>query len=230
MNARHTRLLAPILAGVLLASSAPLLAQSSPIRGTKHNLSVSGPGDVRSTTETQICKFCHIPHSPVALTALWGHSLSNAQYVTSNVRTAANTFQLAPQPDGSSRLCLSCHDGTVALGDLGPRRPAVPMASSAHLVSGQRSHLGLDLSGSHPISFALPAVDPGQSETGRDIGVKSAASVAAARQVHIDQKGRMQCTTCHDPHSDANYRPGATPHFWVKPTVSEVCLACHEVR
>ena len=40
----------------------------------------------------------------------------------------------------------------------------------------------------------------------------------------------IHCTTCHDPHSDRNHDPGRVPRFWVKPTVDEVCLACHELR
>ena len=28
-----------------------------------HNLSVSGPGEIRAIEETEVCKFCHIPHN-----------------------------------------------------------------------------------------------------------------------------------------------------------------------
>ena len=30
---------------------------------TKHNLSISGPGSLRSSTESDICIFCHAPHN-----------------------------------------------------------------------------------------------------------------------------------------------------------------------
>ena len=44
------------------------------------------------------------------------------------------------QPDGSSILCLSCHDGTIAIG-------------STNNVLPPGSILGTDLSDDHPISF-----------------------------------------------------------------------------
>jgi hypothetical protein len=136
----------------------------------------------------------------------------------------------APQPDGASRLCLSCHDGTVALGDLGPRRRVVPMAGAQRLERGRRGYIGTDLSGSHPVSFVVPDGDPGGVDTSRDLGLKPLAVVQSEGQVPLDSQGKMQCTTCHDPHSDRNYRPGRVPHFWNRPTVDEVCLACHELR
>lgn len=91
------------------------------IANTKHDLSVSSTGaTIKATTVTQKCVFCHTPHSSSKAGPLWNHSLSSATYV---VRSEASGFYgdpwrvtLAKQPDGSSRLCLGCHDGTVALG------------------------------------------------------------------------------------------------------------------
>ena len=90
------------------------------IATTKHNLSSTGGQTIRSTTVTQICVFCHTPHSSTKDGPLWNHSLSSATY---SVRSEASGYYGDPwrvtqagQPDGSSRLCLGCHDGTVALG------------------------------------------------------------------------------------------------------------------
>jgi hypothetical protein len=67
-------------------------------------------------------------------------------------------------------------------------------------------------------------------DTARDLGLKPLAVVRSERRVHLDAQDKMQCTTCHDPHSDRHYRPGHVPRFWILPTVDEVCLACHELR
>ena len=105
---------------------------------TVHNLSVSGPGEVRALTETEVCKFCHVPHNAVVPEPLWGHALSRVpSYAVPELRRGRVVVP-APQPDGASRLCLSCHDGTVALGDLGPRRRVVPMAGAQRLERGRR--------------------------------------------------------------------------------------------
>ncbi|VAX19401.1 Cytochrome c family protein, partial [hydrothermal vent metagenome] len=37
-------------------------ARINDVRNTKHNLSVSGPGTVKASTETRVCVFCHTPH------------------------------------------------------------------------------------------------------------------------------------------------------------------------
>ncbi len=216
-------------AGVVLAAGAA--AAQEGVASTRHNLSVSGPGEVKALTETEVCKFCHVPHSAVAAVPLWGHALSRVpSYAVPQLHRAQGVTVPAPQPDGASRLCLSCHDGTVALGDLGPRRRVVPMAGAQRLERGRKGFLGTDLSGSHPVSMVVPDGDPGSVDPTSDMGLRPLSVVKAEGLVHVDAQGKMQCTTCHDPHSDRYYHPGRVPRFWVRPTVDEVCLACHEPR
>ena len=231
-EARGDRLAAHVVivltVGVLLTATVGQ-AQQGAVAETLHNLSISGPGEIRSSTETEICKFCHIPHNPVEPEPLWGHKLSAvSSYDTPEMSAGHGTRALAPQPDGSSRLCLSCHDGTVALGDIAGEPQPIAMAGAQRLTRGRRGFIGTDLSGSHPISFVVP--DQAPDEAGWDMGIRPLSAIQTDRDIKLDARGKMQCTTCHDPHSDANYRPGQVPHFWVKPTVDGVCLTCHELR
>lgn len=65
---------ARVLAALLLVCAlswlaAPTLAQRvSDVRGTRHNLSVDGPGTTRAAAGgttggvTEVCVFCHTPH------------------------------------------------------------------------------------------------------------------------------------------------------------------------
>ena len=162
----------------------------------------------------------HIPRGALVNEPLWGQQLSNVgQYETAPLRSNGERTP-APQPDGSSRLCLSCHDGTVAFGEAGGARQR-PLRD--------RGGVGTDLSGSHPISFAMRDEDEPRA-TGRDMGIRPLPTIEADRDVRLDAQGKMQCTTCHDPHVDRHYAPGTTPHFWVKATVTEVCVTCHELR
>lgn len=208
----------------------PALAwgQHESVVSTVHNLSASGPGEIRSLTEDQVCKFCHIPHNAVVPEPLWGHALSTAEYQVPELRSGG-TLRSAPQPDGSSRLCLSCHDGTVALGDVfGEPRP-IAMAGGDRLRAGRGSALGTDLSGSHPVSFVVPDGDSSYPEDDGDMGLATLATIAGSG-LELDALGKMQCTTCHDPHADRYYVAGRVPRFWVRPTVEEVCLTCHVPR
>ena len=59
----------------------------------------------------------------------------------------------APQPDGASKLCLSCHDGTIALGAVGGRTTPIAVSGGPTMPTTAPGYLGTDLSGSHPISF-----------------------------------------------------------------------------
>lgn len=219
-----------LLVAVLLATCPlPALAQQQ-VADTLHNLSVSGPGEVRAQGETEVCKFCHIPHSAVVPRPLWGHALSSAEYRVPEVTSGSGSRLPAPQPDGASRLCLSCHDGTVALGEIGDRRP-IPMAGAQRLTPGRSGFIGTDLSGSHPVSITVPdSANAGDPAGYRDMGLRPLSAIASDPDVRLDDHGKIQCTTCHDPHNDQFFRAGRVPHFWVRPTVEEVCIACHAVH
>jgi hypothetical protein len=211
--------------------SPSVAAQHAGVASTLHNLSVTGPGEFKSQTETEVCKFCHIPHNAVVPEPLWGHALSKvAQYKVPRIRRGGKVGEPAPQPDGSSRMCLSCHDGTVALGKIAGKSKRVKMAGAERLGPGQKGFLGTDLSGSHPISFVVPDGDPGGADGARDMVIKPLPANESAGGALLDNKGKMQCTTCHDPHSDQYYQLDRVPHFWARPTVEEVCLTCHALR
>ena len=94
-------------------SALSLNAQS--VVNTVHNLSVSGPGSVRAASETEVCIFCHTPHDSRPESPLWNRQDPGVTYVLYNSSTVQ---AMTGQPDGSSVLCLSCHDGTIALGNV----------------------------------------------------------------------------------------------------------------
>ena len=107
------------------------------IRSTPHDLSAVYGGNV--------CNYCHTPHSTMSTTPSWNHKMSTAVY---RIYQSSSLEAQVGQPTGSSKLCLSCHDGTVALnatisgGDAG-----------GAFISPGAANLGTDLSDDHPISF-----------------------------------------------------------------------------
>ena len=75
---------------------------------------------------------------------------------TYNLYTS-DTSPLTPsQPTGATKLCLSCHDGTVALGSVGNPLPGSPSELVSPLPTGNLSNFGIDLSGHHPVVFSYP--------------------------------------------------------------------------
>jgi len=122
---RYARnMVAFILVGAAAGSSNAFAARISDITHTKHNLSINGPGNVRAyagTQQNQVCVFCHTPHgATIGVNPLWNRKISSAVYTTyTSASLDAETIQgTLSQPGGSSKLCLSCHDGTLAIGNV----------------------------------------------------------------------------------------------------------------
>ena len=209
----HTRRLHRVAGALFCLLALPVMGQNpQSIVFSKHNLSVSGPGSLRASTESDVCIFCHAPHNTTGVGPLWNHALSTATYTTYNSSTLKATVG---QPTGSSKLCLSCHDGTVALGMVASRSTPIRMQSGATIIPAGRTRIGTDLSAHHPVSFFYNSTLATKQGELRD-------PVTLVQEVRLDSTGQMQCTSCHDPH---NNQYGA---FLVKDnTASAMCLDCH---
>ena len=205
-----------VLLAATIVGSRLYVAVAASILDSKHNLSLSGPGTIKAVTETEVCVFCHTPHGASGQAPLWNRFSSGATYIpysSSTIKAAIG------QPTGSSKLCLSCHDGTVALGMVRSRPQPIKMQSDVSTLPPGRARLGTDLSDDHPISFnydaALAAAHGGEL---RDPG-------SLTGPVKLDPNGQLQCTSCHDPHSDEFGK------FLVQRNIgSALCRQCHVPR
>jgi predicted CXXCH cytochrome family protein len=192
---------------ILLIIALPFSAYSKTgISVTKHNLSVTGPGEIKATLETRICVFCHTPHNATPLTPLWNRSLPPANYIL----YASSTLR-APQrqPDGPTRLCLSCHDGTIALGNV--LRPVGGIAMSSMITPDRPSYIGINLNKNHPVAFSYSSSLPNpELYSTPPPGLKFYGT------------DDMHCTTCHDPHDNTYGK------FLVMDNrYSALCTKCH---
>ncbi len=184
-------------------------AQSASIIASKHNLSATGPGTIKATSEGEVCVFCHVPHNARAAGPLWNRDQPAGPYTpyTSSTRRITSPGQ----PTGASLLCLSCHDGTIALGKISSRGSNVAMAGAKNSFAvGDQSFIGTDLSDDHPVSFLYSSA-LGNTELRSPSGV-----------VKLDASGQMQCTSCHSPHDNANGK-----FLVVNNTGSALCRNCH---
>ncbi|HZZ84744.1 MAG TPA: cytochrome c3 family protein [Anaeromyxobacteraceae bacterium] len=210
----------------------PLAARSAGVSDTVHNLSVSGPGTIKATTETQVCVFCHTPHNSNPAGPLWNHQLSSGvSYLkyTSSTMVAYTGQADAPDPNGATKLCLSCHDGTVALGAVSSQSSPIPLAAGkTNLAPGDPGYIGTDLSKTHPLSFAVTdqLVAQNNSVNSTGLALNPVSTMKSDPEVHLDGQARVQCTSCHDPHNDANYATSGV-HFYAKPTRAGPCAVCH---
>ena len=185
------------------------------ILGSKHDLSVAGPGPIKAATESDVCVFCHTPHRAVSDTPLWNRAASGATYTPYSSSTAKAVMG---QPTGASKLCLSCHDGTVALGMVTSRSTPIQMQNSVSTLPAGPSRLGTDLSDDHPVSITY---DNGL--VGANGQLRSPSTLTG--KVRLDHNNQMQCTSCHDSH-DNKYGK-----FLVQDnTGSALCVNCHNMN
>ncbi|WP_242343968.1 cytochrome c3 family protein [Anaeromyxobacter terrae] len=199
-----------LLVAVALLAASPALAAPGRVAGSKHDLSVTGPGPIKAEQETRVCIFCHVPHqgSREALSSRPDPGAGHRPYASGTMRARPGA------PSGASRVCLSCHDGTIAIGRTTSELIAMNGAAPGGVIpSTRRSNLGTDLRRTHPISFApAPAA--------------STHRPAPHDAVRLDRNGELQCTACHDPH--AEYGGSAEGKFLVKPTAgAQLCATCH---
>lgn len=223
----------------------------SGIAGSKHDLSTTGPLTTvgNTMTENRICVFCHTPHfAAKAGTAdvtgldyypLWNHALSVATYATYTNGGAADptnpanpvnlNADLSNGPGGVSKLCLSCHDGSVALNAYGvfQNNPTVGGNNFAitDLTNGSSFQIGAggSLANHHPVGFnydQVAAVDTGIYPSDTIMNGSSGLPISSFLWY-----GNIECVSCHSVHNKGN--DGYT-FLWVDDTGSQLCLSCHD--
>lgn len=196
---------------IVLTSMSSLHAQS--IINTKHNLAVSGPGTIKAIFEKRVCIFCHAPHhARIDISSLWNRQDSTTTYTKYQSSTM---YATVGQPTGSSKLCLSCHDGTIALGALVSDPAEIAFAGGVRFFPEISSKLGTDLSDDHPISFVYDS-----SLVLSNVELVQPLSLPS--QLNLDNNQQLQCTTCHDPHDNSYGK------FLVMTNASSaLCKSCH---
>jgi predicted CXXCH cytochrome family protein len=212
-----------LMCGVTLLSTqaVPQVTNSPVVAGTKHNLSISGPGGIKSTTETEVCVFCHVPHNANNAAPLWNRPSPTGLYTpywSTTTKGGINGTNKMGLPNGTSLLCLSCHDGTIALGNLVSR--SVAMSAGNDKLTSTNSpggYLGTDLSDDHPISFVYSgALATANGE------LVTPVNNALTGQVKLDASSQLQCSSCHDPHNNQFGK------FLVMDNkASALCVTCH---
>jgi predicted CXXCH cytochrome family protein len=195
------------------------------IVGSKHDFSASGPSVDYKGTGTQVCVYCHAPHNGAGTTLLWNHAASAATYNLYN-STVSSTMNAAPsQPAGVSKLCLSCHDGTIAIDSFG--------GVTGTKVATGGALLGIDLRNDHPIGFvynaALVTADPGLRavSTAATIGTGNTGTIETKMLFGAAGSATMECASCHDVHNSTSGTAVESKLLRITTSASALCTTCH---
>ncbi len=156
-----------------LAGATTLSAGGAGLVGTAHDFAsgaIAGylAKQVPNTGVTVgLCTYCHTPHSAQTTLLLWNHNMSANSFSWDVAKTTNGTNYptLAPTYKGPSIKCLSCHDSSVAIGDVSLFYPNKNTVLNTYKVGGGANGgtanafiigAGGAMVGNHPIGMPYP--------------------------------------------------------------------------
>ncbi len=162
--------------------------------------------------EAEVCIFCHAPHNNSGQKPLWNRLQPPAHY---RIYESSTLDARVDQPSGPSKMCLSCHDGALAIGLVASSPDPIPVSRTT-LPPGS-SDLTQDLSNDHPIGFRYD-----RALASRDRQLRSPDVVSDL--LPLGKHSELHCTTCHDPHNNE------LGDFLRVPSLrSAICTSCHDM-
>ena len=225
---KTNKIIFKVAAVAAMALSMVNTASAGSIIGTAHDFSASG------WSGGEICVACHTPHNASTSEAnapLWNHAVTTETFT---MYSGPGTLDAVVdgQPTGTSKLCLSCHDGATALDSFGGNTGSTVMSGSSAIGSSAASG---SLTNDHPISItyntALSVTDPGlhdpatRAVTIGEGGDKPRTGFVATLML---SGGKVQCTSCHDVHNGSvGTGTNDMPFLKVSKAGSKICLTCH---
>ncbi|MCB0729635.1 MAG: cytochrome c3 family protein [Ignavibacteriae bacterium] len=160
------------------------------------------------TDNKENCKICHVSSNEINYeTPIWTNEKTENYYIPYSSSTLDANIG---QPSGVTKMCLSCHDGTIAVDDQGGN------ANFTHKV------LSSEMNSNHPVSFVYNSFlaqkdgelyDPQTTSSGLGSTIEA--------DLLID--GKLECISCHNPHKEMNN----SSMLKISNLKSKLCLTCH---
>lgn len=249
------RLLCSLGAGAFVLAGAAAVHAASSVVGSKHDMNIVSNDDAQE----RVCAFCHTPHHALDDAAadynpLWSHTFTSQVFSSYVSTTEQNTGTDATVLMGPSRLCMSCHDGAIAV-DQHYNFPGSDFRSGD---SWNEIGVGAggDLTNDHPIGFNFGAVGGTGSNPPPSFGAVGNGLDPEIRGLATPLRGTtpggaagltledlmwpngggqfiMTCASCHDVHNTYGYTqtnagaPGERYFLYDSQTNSAICTMCH---
>ena len=152
---------------------------------------------------------------------MWNRDWSKQTYLMyAKTRPSGMDTAVTSEPDGISKMCLSCHDGIIAPATYGNHSRAAAYVFSQNV-------MGTVPSSDHPISFVYDTALANRKRDLYDPSTKLSSLPGRTGTITADMlfQNRMECSSCHDVHNTKAV-PGTK--LLVKDNAgSALCLTCH---
>lgn len=248
MRTRHEQC---VMVAVIVAALIGLVlsATAEQVSGSKHDFSGRNAGNRR----TGVCTFCHTAHGGYSTQPAWNHTLPGNTYTWSEGLLGSGTPYpvISPTWPGPSRFCLSCHDGSTAIGDVALFNGQSWVGGAAidpNTHDGDTVQIGTvsgDLTSNHPFAHPFPFAGAPSTYNGvttsagalaqswqpdpTALGIRLFNEVGGVVQagVVIGNSG-VECSSCHDFHNGS----GVQDKFFLRGSTDErdpnyICNKCH---
>jgi predicted CXXCH cytochrome family protein len=198
-----------VFAGAVMVAMATAVQAASGIKNSPHDFS----GD-DWMTEGEMCLPCHIPHHAIVdiggqeSAFLWNHQVTTQDFLTESTNIVLGASSLA---------CLSCHDGVTAIDSYSGKTGTIKLFRNSD------ANIGTDLRDDHPVGVKYgTSTRRAQSTLSGDTWVVKSGSTSLRLNGASKQDARLECTTCHTPHSNA-----IEGFLRMSNTGGALCTACH---
>ena len=243
MNKKLLALLACCSLGAATAAFGAA-ARGDGVIGGPHDMTTYGYVD----NQDRVCAFCHTPHHAASTGGeylpLWSRAEDtkpfNVAYNSSTINASALQEATSDKAIGPTRLCMSCHDGTIAPDQhYGASAGAATLTGDNYSLVGNGAGVGAGAAGltnDHPVGFDYVAVgigpedgiapdqatldaaanDPSADAWIRNpnapfLGNPQGLKVGDRLYVAANGNAYMTCATCHDVHNKKNVYLGDEP-------------------
>jgi cytochrome c553 len=237
------------LTGLMAGAAYAGIGAQTGINGSFHDMNaVSGATD---DSMKRTCVFCHTPHNAVNVNdaPLWNRATTTFDSGTYTWKAPANAVVTIDPLVGPTRLCMSCHDGSIAYDSHGSNGATAGTVNGTFGAASPRRIY--DLASTHPVGFvyseaqtARPGelVDPAKGFITAGSNIMTAAGFNTLDRAGVPALGKkiqdtlyaggvMTCASCHDVHNTVNAKSdtGLTYNYFLyaREEGSAICLSCH---
>jgi hypothetical protein len=193
----------------------------------------------------RVCAYCHTPHHALEepngdYAPLWSREFSQVSFDGYQSVTFSQSAAVVDPVAGPSRLCMSCHDGAVAIDAYYGKSTT---DSTMTFDTDEFGHIavGLEpqtLTNDHPIGFNYDLARAADLSLGDGIESADVATFNGGTRVrdvlfNFDGAGvneMMTCATCHEVHNSAQVDSSDANTGWFlygTQTDSRFCTTCH---